>query len=187
VAHKGKAKIKWSGAADKQVRKAAAIGIETAASKLRTLIVKRISVSSRGAGRGTRSPGPNAGPPMKMNPSKPGQPPHRDTGKLAQSINYSSDRSKALATVYTTLLYGVVLERGQTTRSPVVAKRKKTLAFGFNGVWVFPKVAKPKPIKKRPYFISTMSKNRKGLMNIVRNVMAMHGLKSSGKIRFGGK
>lgn len=82
----------------------------TAAAFLRTEIVKSISTSSRGAG-----------------PSKPGQPPHADTGHLRRSIFHDVVKTKesVKGIVGTTAGYGVALEFGAT----ILPKKAKALTI----------------------------------------------------------
>lgn len=160
--------IKWHRSAEAKVRVAAGRGLRKAAALARSRIVRAISKSARVGSGGIRTPMKGAGPPMMFQRSKPGEPPRADTGKLRQSIFWSHDAARMAATVGTTLKYGVTLELGQKSRKPVVAKRKKTLAFGYQGRWVFPKVSHPKPIKKRPYVVATVQKNMAALREAVR-------------------
>lgn len=177
--------FRWHGSAEAKVRAAAGRGLRKAAEMARSRIVRAISKSARGKG-GVRTPVKGAGPPMQFNRSKPGEPPRADTGELRGSIFWSHDAARMAATVGTTSKVGVVLELGQKSRKPVVAKRKKTLAFGFNGRWVFPKVSHPKPIKKRPYVVATVQKNMADLRKAVQGEV-MKATASGGRVTFGGK
>jgi phage gpG-like protein len=46
------------------------------------------------------------------NPSKPGEPPHKQTGRLRASVTHEVDESTMTARVGTNLLYGLALELG---------------------------------------------------------------------------
>jgi len=109
-----------------------------------------------------------SGKAMQFNRSKPGEPPRRDTGKLAQSIFWSADRQLLMATVGTTLKYGVYLEKGATipARTP---KRKKVLVFSVGGDWVFAKRAKGFRLQKRPYCYSTLKRKQMQIANLIRS------------------
>jgi hypothetical protein len=160
--------FRWDKSAEAKVRAAAGRGLRKAAALARSRIVRAISKSARVGTGGIRTPVKGSGPPMQFQRSKPGEPPRADTGKLRQSIFWSDDKARMVATVGTTLKYGVTLELGQKSRKPVVARRKKTLAFGYKGRWVFPSVSHPKPIKKRPYVVASVEKNMADLRQAIR-------------------
>jgi len=162
----GRAHIQWYGArVSEQMRADLVRGLRLATTYARKRIVTVISRSSR-VGAGSRTPGPNAGPPMRFEHSRAGQPPRADTGKLRQSIYGQVHESQMLGEVGTTKKYGAYLEKG-TRPHTIVARRKQLLAFGVNGVWVFKRRVRHPGMKPRPYIFSTVKKNRRKLMALI--------------------
>ncbi len=166
-----KINVKWFGPQFTARTNAALFaGLKKGVSFARGKIVLEISTSARAnvpkKNRGARNPKKGAKPPMQFARSKPGEPPRRDTGKLAQSIFGSQSKALMMGRVGTTLKYGAFLEVG-TRPYPISARRKKSLAFGFKGKWVFPRSVKHPGIAKRPYLLSTVRKNRVQINSII--------------------
>ena len=160
-------KINWSGPRFKARTNAALFaGLRKGVSFARTQIVRRISVSSRVGNSGARHPKKGARKPMRFQHSKPGQPPRRDTGKLAQSIFGSQSKSLMMGRVGTTLKYGAFLEVG-TRPHTIMPKRKKMLAFGAGGKWVFARRVSHPGTAKRPYLLSTVRMYRVQINSII--------------------
>jgi len=195
-------RAKWYG--DQQARGLEASlfrGLKKAAAYGRTSIVRAISKSARAGGGGRRRPGKGKrkGRPMQFKRSRPGQPPRRDTGKLAQSIFWSADRQMLAATVGTKLKYGVYLEKGAVipSRSP---KRKKYMVWGAKegggvgrdirgrfkagkGWWVFAKEAKGFHLAPRPYIESTLVSKKRRIEILV--FSEARAFSARGGVRFG--
>ncbi len=151
-----KANVIWHGMrVNKRTQAALFDGLRKGVDFARTQIVRRISRSSRVGGGGTRHPQKGAGPPMQFKHSRPGQPPRRDTGKLAQSIFGTESREIMEGFVGTTLKYGAYLELG-TRPHRIMPRRKKMLAFGKQGVWRFSRGVAHPGTAKRPYILSTV-------------------------------
>ncbi len=164
-----KVKVKWFGAqVDARTRTALFAGLRKGVSYARTQIVRRISTSSRVGGSGARHAKKGARPPMQFQHSKPGQPPRRDTGKLAQSIFGSQDKTLMMGRVGTTLKYGVALEVG-TRPHTIRPRRKKVLAFGVGGKWVFSRGVAHPGMAKRPYLLSTVRMHKVQINSIIIN------------------
>lgn len=103
---------------------------------------------------------------MQFSRSRPGQPPRRDTGKLAQSIFWSGDRTRMMVVVGTKKKYGVYLEKGATV-PPRVPKRKRMLVFGVGGKWVFTRYAAGFRLAPRPFVLVTLKKHKQRIEQIV--------------------
>jgi len=183
-----KNRIKWYGdAVNAEFNAKAKAAMRIVVQVVRSGIVRRISTSARAGGmggpKGRRSPKRNTKA-MRFNHSKPGQPPHKDTGTLARSIFGQVDPvgwhgGVIVGRVGTTVKYGAYLELGVKKSRTVTAKRKKTLAFGYNGTWVFPKVSHPGPIAPRPFIHSTIKMMRPQIHSILATKL------KAGKLRLG--
>lgn len=159
-------RIIWEGKRfNARVQDALFAGLRKGVDFARGEIVRRISRSSRVGGSGVRHPQKGAGSPMQFQHSKPGEPPRRDTGKLAQSIFGKESREIMEGFVGTTLKYGAMLERG-TRPHTIRPKRKKMLAFGIGGKWVFSRGVAHPGTAKRPYLLSTIVMRRE-LINAI--------------------
>lgn len=143
-------------------------GLQKAAAYGRTSIVRAISKPSRVGGGGRRRPGrgKHKGRPMRFNRSKPGKPPKRDTGKLAQSIFWSADRRMLMATVGTKKKYGVYLELGATVPSRM-PRRKRYMVFGVGDRWIFTRQAAGFKLAARPYMLSTLKSKRRRIEQLI--------------------
>lgn len=152
---------------------------------LRAAIVRRINVSARAGGaKGARRPGKSRrAKPMRFDHSKPGQPPRKDTGTLVRSIFGQVDpkgwhKGRVVGRVGTTVKYGAFLELG-TKPHTIAAKEKKTLCFGYNGKWVYPKAVQHPGMAARPYIHSTVKANRSKIRAILLSRL------KAGKLRLG--
>lgn len=112
---------------------------------------RNISISSRSAG-----------------PSKPGEFPHANTGRLRNSIFWSVDEITAIGIVGTTLFYGVALEFGTTGGKVIVPIRAKALSWiSPTGKRVFAKRVVTKPMAPRSFLRRTMIEMRPTIARIL--------------------
>ena len=120
----------WNGdAITAQMRIAAVRGLRKAASFARSEIIKAISVSARVGEGGARFPKEGAGAPQLFDHSKAGEPPRADTGKLRQSVFARVDADSLVATIGSTSLVSVFMEKG-TAAHDIYPVNKKCLCFG---------------------------------------------------------
>jgi hypothetical protein len=121
-------KFRWHGqAVVSNMQQVMTSRMKTCVAFFRTKVVKSISTSSRASGA-----------------SKPGQPPHANTGHLRRSIfgDVDSSRAAITGTVGTTAVYGAALEYGATIRP----KKAKALTIPLTdkaGKYPAPKFPKP--------------------------------------------
>lgn len=97
--------VEWNGdGAEKHVRSKAARALSRAAITIRKRAAELLSVPGTG-----REKGKQIGPVVR---SKPGEPPHKQTGRLRASVAYEVDDASLTARVGTNVEYGKHLELG---------------------------------------------------------------------------
>lgn len=103
-------KLEWNGEGAKDhVNGRAVKFLSRAAIEVKRKAQVLLSVPGTGGGRDTKGRFVRV---YGANPSKPGQPPHKQTGHLRRSVTYEVDRKTLTARVGTNVEYGKHLELG---------------------------------------------------------------------------
>ncbi len=113
--------------------------------------------------------------PSKQNPtataSKPGEPPHKRTSVLADSIQHETlrRRNEFTGRVGTNVKYGFWLEIGTKGGTVIKPKKGGLLSWiGPDGKRRYAKSVTMKPLAPRPYLRPALNKNRKKIVKAIR-------------------
>jgi len=138
----GGSSVSWSGdELLKGAREEIINKLRLAVEYVRGRAVKNVSVSSRSSG-----------------PSRPGEFPHADTGRLRNSIFGDVDEKELSGTVGTNLKYGLYLEYGTRGPRTIHAKGSKALSWvGNDGVRRFARSVTIPPLAARSYLRRSMN------------------------------
>lgn len=111
---------------------AAGYFVMTEARKLISVAGRTVSFTTIGKGKNKGKQKKVVGP-MGSNPSKPGEPPHRQTGRLRASVAQEHEPAKLTSRVGTNVAYGKFLELG-TAKMAARPWLRRTLANNRNKV-----------------------------------------------------
>lgn len=105
--------LDWNGdAATEHVRAKAVAGLTRAAIAVRRRAKELLSVAGTAVRPRSTRAGRRGGRVYGANPSAPGEPPHKQTGRLRASVTYEVDEEALTARVGTNVEYGRHLELG---------------------------------------------------------------------------